>query len=95
MGFLTKIYDVIFSNAMSVSEITSISDLNNFLTITNDILVIFGWIKLFLPMDIIRILVVLTSIYYFTRFTWASIKIVRSGIIGNNSFLTMFTGGNK
>jgi hypothetical protein len=79
---------------MTGIDFASISDLETALSITNDVLVIFGWAKLLLPMEVISILFVLTSIYYFTRFTWAIIRIIRSSIIGNNSFLKMFTGGS-
>jgi hypothetical protein len=94
MSFLTKIFDYLFSYFITGFDVSNIADLETLLTVGSDVLVVFSWVKLFIPVQVIGILLGLTTMYYVVRFVWALIKIVRSVIIGNNSFVSLFKGGS-
>jgi hypothetical protein len=94
MDFLTNVFDSILSSLLSGFDLKNISELETFLQFSGDVVIIFEWVKLFLPLEVIGTLFALTAIYYVTRFVWAIIKIIKSAISGNNSLISLFNGGS-
>jgi Fe2+ transport system protein B len=92
MDFLNNIYDFFFSSLLGGLEIKNISELEGFLDYSSTILNVLAWLKLFIPVEVVLLLLSLTTLYYISRFAWAMVKIIRSLIIDNNSLISLFTG---
>ncbi|MDR0903792.1 MAG: hypothetical protein LBM59_04095 [Ruminococcus sp.] len=91
MEFFGVVFDTLF-NWLDLGT-ADISEITEYLTIGSEVMNIFSWLKLFLPMELIAFIFGITGLYWGIRGTWAFIKIIRGVISGNTSLFGMINRG--
>jgi hypothetical protein len=87
MDFFSTIFDTLF-NWLDLGE-ANMDEITNYLTVGSDIMNIFSWIKILLPMDVIGFIFGATGFYYGVRAVWGFIRLIRGVVSGNSSLFGM------